>query len=70
MEREIGEIFEFETNLKLQCVADNTVRCSNCHLYKSTKEMLCRFTLIRDKVGPCNSWKRSDKTNVKFIKID
>lgn len=70
MEREIGEIFDFKTNIKLQCVADDSVRCSNCYLYISTKEMLCRYTNNREIVGPCNSWKRPDKTNVKFIKID
>ena len=70
MERKMEEIFEFETNVQLQCVVDNTVRCNSCFLYISTKKMLCRYTLNREKVGPCNSWKRSDKTNVKFIKID
>ena len=65
MERKIGEKFEYN-GVILKVVNDKGRGCEGC--YFSANESSCSYE-VRDAIGPCGEYKRSDMRSVIFKRI-
>lgn len=65
-EYKIGETLEYE-GVRLKVVEDLQRNCGNCYFYIIGK---CNSanTRMSYEVGPCNSWDRSDRKYVLYLK--
>lgn len=65
MERKLGEVFEYNgINL---CVEERSDNCNGCHFYSDSNDFCFNS---RNIIGKCHYDSRSDRINVKFIKIN
>ena len=65
MEHKIGSKFEYH-GVKLKVVRASDDYCTGCYFYKN--ESSCSYS-VRDVIGPCGSFKRSDLQSVIFKQV-
>lgn len=65
MERPIGEQFDYK-GVKLKVVRASDDYCTGCYFYKN--ESSCSYS-VRDAIGPCGSFTRSDLQSVIFKQV-
>ena len=65
MEHKIGSNFEYH-GVKLKVVMASGDYCTGCYFYKN--ESSCSYS-VRDEIGPCGSFTRSDLKSVIFKQV-
>ena len=66
MERQIGEIFDFD-GVKLEVVEAKDNDCTGCYFFY--ERTACSFSCVRNTIGFCNPFFRKDNTYVIFKEI-
>lgn len=65
MERQVGEVLEYD-GVTLKVVNDKGSGCEGCYFCKN--ESSCSYG-VRDIIGPCGEYTRSDMQSVIFKRI-
>ena len=67
MERKIGDIFTLDAN-EFKVLESKDEFCFDCYFYKGGPN--CSDSIVRETVGACEDYKRSDLKNIIFNKVE